>query len=220
MWNKDEKTQEVKKGASEDLRRFVNESEKILWEGKPNKKCYIFESVFNPLLPFALLWGILDFTIIGFTFGHSDGSGMALILLVFFAFHLMPVWLYLAGVLLTFRRYRHTYYIVTDNAIYVSGGAFVRTYNTKPFAELSHIDLHRGIFDQWFNVGDIIATSSQMSTDNKSASIRIDSISDYDKVYKIVSKLQKDIYTDVMYPNELRPTENKGYRTKYKGDEE
>ena len=38
-------------------------------------------------------------------------------------------------------------YIVTDKAIYVSSGVFTHTINTKPFAELSHIDLHRGIFD-------------------------------------------------------------------------
>ena len=39
----------------EDLKQLVNENEKILYEGKPNKKCFIFESIFNPLLPFPLI---------------------------------------------------------------------------------------------------------------------------------------------------------------------
>lgn len=205
------------KDANSDLRALVNEGEKILYEGKPNKKCYIFESIFNPLLPVALLWGILDFSMLGLVFNNA--SGMALFLVIFFMFHLMPVWMYLFGVLLTFRRYKNTYYIVTDHAIYVSGGVFARTYKTKPFAELSHIDLHRGIFDQWFKVGDIIATSSQMGPNNQAAAIKINSISEYEKVYKIVKKLQKDIYTDVMYPNDLRPKSNHGYKTEYENDD-
>ena len=37
---------------SEDLKGMIGENEKILWEGKPSKKCFILESIFNPLLPF------------------------------------------------------------------------------------------------------------------------------------------------------------------------
>ena len=62
------------------------------------------------------------------------------------------------------KKYKNTYYIVTDTGIYVSGGAFSKTYKHKPFAELSHVDLHRGIFDQMFNVGDIITTSKMNSS--------------------------------------------------------
>ncbi|MBS6262404.1 MAG: hypothetical protein KH549_04560 [Clostridium sp.] len=45
----------------------------------------------------------------------------------------------------------------------------------------------------------------------------INSISDYAEVFQLVKKLQTDIYADVMYPNDLRPKENHGYRTKYRG---
>lgn len=129
----------------------------------------------------------------------------------------MPVWIYLGGVIFTFKKYKNTYYIVTDSAIYVSGGIFTKTFNHKPFAELSHVDLHRGIFDQLFNVGDIITTSGQFSSNNRTAVISINSISNYIEVYNMVKKLQKDIYADVMYPNDKRPSENHGYNTEYKG---
>lgn len=88
----------------------------------------------------------------------SDEKGILFFLIPFMLLHLMPVWIYLGGVLLTVKKYKNTYYIVTDSGIYISGGAFTKTYNHKPFAELSHVDLHRGIFDQMFNVGDIITT--------------------------------------------------------------
>lgn len=201
----------------DELKKLVGENEKILYEGKPNKKCFIFESIFNPLLPFALIWAIIDFGIIGVSFFQSDSSEILFFMIPFMILHLMPVWIYLGGALLTFIRYKNTEYIVTDNAIYVSGGIFSKTFNTKPFAELSHVNLHRGIFDQIFNVGDVITTSSQFSTDNRTASVSINSISDYIEVYNIVKKLQKDIYSDVMYPNDKRPSENNGYNTEYKG---
>lgn len=201
----------------EELKAIVGTNEKILYEGKPNKKCYIFESVFNPLLPFAVLWGIIDFGIIGATI-FAEGSGNMLTFIIpFMLIHLMPVWIYLGGVLFSVRRYRNTAYIVTDRAIYISGGVFTRNINVKPFAELSHINLYRGVFDQMFNVGDVIATSAQLDQNGKGSIIKIASISEYVDVYNLVKKLQTDIYTDIMYPNAKRPSENPGYNTEYKG---
>ena len=87
----------------------------------------------------------------------------------------------------------------------------------KTFAELSRVNLHRGIFDQMFHVGDVQLTTDQLTRKGVPAVMGINSISDYAEVFQLVKKLQKDIYTDVMYPNDLRPKENHGYRTKYRG---
>ena len=199
---------------NDDLRQIVGSNEKIKWEGKPDKKCFIFESIFNPLMPFAIIWAIIDFGFVGFEL--LSQSQMLFFMIPFFLLHLMPVWLYLGGVLLCRRKYHNTYYIVTDKAIYTSGGIFVKRIQSKPFAEMSHIDLHRGIFDQKFGVGDIICTSSQNSANGVSASIHIDSIRHYTDVFNTIKTLQQDIYSDIMYPNDKRPTENHGYHTDYK----
>ena len=201
----------------EELKAIVGSNEKILYEGKPSKKCYIFESIFNPLLFFALVWGVIDIGVLGSVFFEQDSSNMLLFLVPFMLIHMMPVWLYLGGIIFTVRRYKNTSYIVTDRAIYVSGGVFTRNINAKPFAELSHINLHRGIFDQIFNVGDIIATTNHFTQNGQSVTISISSISNYIEVYNLVKKVQTDIYTDVMYPNAKRPSENPGYNTEYKG---
>ena len=201
----------------EELKAIIGSNEKILYEGKPNKKCYIFEGIFNPLLPFALLWAIIDLGVLGGAFFAEDSGNMLFFMIPFMLFHMMPVWIYLSGVLLIAKKYKNTAYIITDKAIYVSSGVFTRSINAKPFAELSHINLHRGIFDQKFNVGDIIATSNQLTQNGKGTTISIDSVSNYIDVYNMVKKLQTDIYTDVMYPNAKRPDENPGYNTEYKG---
>lgn len=200
-----------------ELKAVVGQNEKILYEGKPSKKCYIFESIFNPLLFFALVWGVIDIGVLGSVFFEQDSSNMLLFIVPFMLIHMMPVWLYLGGIIFTVRRYKNTSYIVTDRAIYVSSGIFTQNINVKPFAELSHINLHRGIFDQIFNVGDIIATTNHFTQNGQSVTISISSISNYIEVYNLVKKVQTDIYTDVMYPNAKRPSENPGYNTEYKG---
>ena len=213
----------------EELRRTVGTDERIMWEGRPNKKCFIFESIFNPLLPFAIVWGLFDlfffksFFAVENTVKSAGASDMGLFggsfILVFLLFHLMPVWIYLGGVLMCSRRYKNTAYIVTDKAVYLSSGIISRTINRKPFAELSHVNLHRGFFDQKFGVGDIVLSSITSVSTNGAVmpGITIASISEYNKVYDLVKKIQTDIYSDTMYPNDMRPKENHGYNTEYKG---
>lgn len=124
----------------EELKNMVGMDETILYEGKPDKKCFIFESIFNPLLPFAIIWAVFDLGFIGI------GTGpMKVFLIPFMLFHMMPVWIYLAGVIFSFKKYRNTYYIVTDHAVYISSGIFTMNLDSKTFAELSRVNLHRGI---------------------------------------------------------------------------
>lgn len=143
-------------------------------------------------------------------------------IIIFLLIHLMPVWIYICGVLTTALRYRNSAYIITDKGIYVSSGLFAKTYQMKPFADLAHVNLHRGIFDQLIGVGDVICCDNTMPVNypqnynqNK---ISICNISDYRRVFKMVKNLQTDIYSDTMYPNKLRPDENPGYRTRYNAD--
>ena len=196
----------------EELKSMIGMDETILYEGKPDKKCFIFESILNPLLPVAILWAVFDIGFIGFGIGS-----MQLFMIPFMLFHMMPIWIYLGGVIFSFRRYKNTYYIVTDHAVYVSSGIFTMNLESKTFAELSRVNLHRGIFDQMFHVGDVQITTNQLTKKNMPAVIHINSISNYTEVYQMVKKLQKDIYSDIMYPNDLRPQENHGYKTKYRG---
>lgn len=196
----------------EELKSMVGNEETVLYEGKPDKKCFLFESVFNPLLPVAIIWAIFDLGFLGLASGEFNS-----ILTPFLLFHMMPVWIYLSGVIFSLRKYKNTYYIVTDHAIYISSGIFTMNLESKTFAEMSRVNLHRGIFDQLFHVGDVYITTNQLTRKNMPAILQINSISNYAEVFQLVKKLQKDIYADIMYPNDLRPEENHGYKTKYRG---
>ena len=219
--------------AKSELELMVGSNEKILWKGKPNKRCFILEGIFNPMLPFALAWFLFDSLFIATFLGGAATSGAPAVVsifpVIFFLIHLIPVWIYLGGVIFVFRRYQHTEYIVTDKGVYISGGLFSYTCNMKPFTELARVNIHRGIIDQIIGVGDVVLTSNNIA-DYYNSDVRVNGrpvgtgfgitisdIKDYRKVFELIKKLQEDIYTDTMYPNALRPEENQGYRTKYNG---
>lgn len=209
--------------AKPELLALITKNEKILWQGRPDKTCFLFEAVFNPFLIVALLWGAIDFGFIAAIFKTQQNvpAQMNFFFIPFFALHLMPVWIYLAGVLFSFLRYKNTSFAITDQAVYLSGGMFTQQYERKPFAEMSHVNLSRGIFDQWLGVGDVVLTSNQDGYNTRHNIFRgltICDIRDYTEVYQLLKRLQTDIYADTMYPNDLRPDENHGYQTRYTPD--
>jgi len=139
----------------EELYALIGKDETILWSAKPDKKCFLLESVFNPFLPFALLWGLLDFSFIFIVSHAKDFSSMGPFLVVFFALHLMPVWIYLGGILFSYIRYKHTAFIITNKAVYTSSGAFSVSYRQTPLTDIKTINIQRGWVDNLLGVGDV-----------------------------------------------------------------
>ena len=75
--------------AKSDLELMVGNGERIFWKGRPNKKCYILEGIFNPLLPFALIWFLFDAFFIGtMVYAHNNSAEMPplILMLCFFPF--------------------------------------------------------------------------------------------------------------------------------------
>lgn len=208
-----------------DLELMVGANERIMWRGKPDLKCFILESIFNPLLPFALVWAFIDIVVVGGSMFAADGDGkIELFAIGFLAFHMMPVWMYLGGIIFSFLKYKNTEYIVTDRGVYISGGTFAYTNEMKPFTDLSHINIHRGIIDQMLGVGDVVMNCNHFSPSTNTsnshgghahAGMTIADVKEYQRVFAIVKELQTDIYADTMFPNDLRPKENHGYQTTY-----
>lgn len=188
--------------------------EQILWRGKKAIAVSVLESIFNPFLIFALIWLLVDLSFIGMAGAFMlMGDSMGLFILGFFAIHLMPVWIYLGGVITSAIKAKNTEYMITNKGIYVRSGLFNIRVDMKPFTDLSHVSLSQGIFDRMCGTGDVISTCGH----GHGAGGDIVNIYDYEKVYALVKKLQEDIYSDTMYPNDLRPEENHGYNTRYMG---
>lgn len=204
----------LKTGGLMRLEDQLSVGEQILWRGKKAVAVSVLESIFNPFLIFALIWLLVDLSFIGMAGAFMlMGDSMGLFILGFFAIHLMPVWIYLGGVITSAIKAKNTEYMITNKGIYVRSGLFNIRVDMKPFTDLSHVSLSQGIFDRMCGTGDVISTCGH----GHGAGGDIVNIYDYEKVYALVKKLQEDIYSDTMYPNDLRPEENHGYNTRYMG---
>ena len=191
----------------------------FLWSGKPNKSVYIKEQIFSPFLIFAALWLAID---AGFIIGYIglNNVGVELYYIIpFFILHLMPVWIYLFRVIFACAKWKNTEYMVTDKAIYALTGVFTTNCQRKTFQEVTNVSVHQGVIDKRHNVGDIFIVTGVQTNSNgqtKTVGINIVDIENYMEVYKLITRTGADMFSDTMYPNDLRPSSNHGYNTSYK----
>lgn len=199
----------MKQNRIEDI---VSEDEQILLRLNPNKKVFILESIFKGL-PFALLWGGFDtFFIIMMIQANAfeDNFPLLISIIIFFALHLIPLWMYIAGVVKNIAGYKNIEYAFTDRRIIIRSGVIGIDFKTIYYTNIEGINCKVGLFDRMFKVGDLYIKAL-----NQSAVLL-----DIPTPYFFLEKLQKitlDIKADIQYPNDLRPKENHGYHTDYKG---
>ena len=188
-----------------------NGGEKILWEGKPNKKSYVLGRILK-MMPVALIWLAFDGLFIGIIVTQVTGlpTFVYFIFIGFFLIHLTPVWIWIASIVSAFKRLKNTEYAFTDKRIIIKTGFFAK-FDMVFYSDIAALDLHIGVIDRMFKVGDIVIKTNSGSTYL---------VEDIDNPYFILERLQKivnDIKTDMQFPNDLRTEENHGYNTQYKG---
>lgn len=202
-----------------DIEGQLMPDESIIWKGTPKKSAFIINSSIT-MMPFALLWLAFDGFFIS-TIIASDGTeGMGFFFIGFFAFHLMPVWIWLYNVLTAYSRWKNTAYAVTNRRIIIRNGFIGYQYNSIYYTDISNVSLQVGAIDRMLGVGDIrIATNISIGTTKNGNSANTTSILDVENpehVMGIVQKTVMDIQTDIHYPNALRPEVNPGYNTEYR----
>lgn len=199
-----------------DIKGLLLEGERLLWSGKPKKNAFVINKSVV-MMPFALLWFCFDAFFIVTMASSGEMKKMLFFVVPFFAFHLAPVWIWLWNVLSANRQWKNTEYAVTDKRIIIRGGTVGYSFRNIYYTEINSVDLHVGVIDRMLGVGDILINTSgvQISAKNKS----MPAILDIENPYELFNRIQKtvlDIQTDIHYPNELRPDENRGYNTRYR----
>ena len=193
------------------------EGEQELWSAKPKKSAFIINNIVR-MMPVALIWLLFDSFIIYVFISSGAIKEMVLPIIIFFAFHLLPVWIWLGNIITASKKWKNTKYYVTDKRIIVQTGIISASYDTIYYKDIKNVSLKVGIIDKLLKVGDIyIDTGSILTSSSKNIMM---TILDVENPYEIYGKLQKivlDIQTDIEFPNAYRSNENPGYNTKYKG---
>ena len=123
--------------------------ERVLWEDKPRKSAFLITKS-TTLLPIAILWLIFDLPAIRAAIEKGQVST-----LLFFALHLMPVWIWLGNTITAWRRYSNTNYYVTDRRIVIQYGYLAVNEISLYYRDIKNVHMRVGLIDKLFGVGDI-----------------------------------------------------------------
>jgi len=133
--------------------------------------------------------------------------------------------LFIGAPLYAFLVYKYIGYSITDKRVLIQGGLFGRSFEMVDHDQITNADVKGGFVNKVFgkNSGSILIstagtlTYTRQGTAQKPYTLR--NITDPYAVFKFFKEVSHDVKTDIEYPNELRPKENLGYKTEYKGDQ-
>ena len=187
--------------------------EKLIWSGKPKKFAFVINNSLR-MMPIAVLWFLFDSFIMTLMFSSDLEASMLWFIIPFFTIHLMPVWMWFYEMLTARKRWKNTKYYVTDKRLIIRTGFIGINFHTIYYKDLKDIQLNIGLLDSALGVGDIIIEKSR---GNNSGRLAFLDVENPNEIYPRLQKIILDIQTDMAYPNDLRPKENHGYNTEYKG---
>jgi len=195
------------------------EGESLIWSAKPKKNAFIINKILE-MMPVALIWLTIDLGFITAFLSKEVFNEVRFIIIPFFALHLMPVWIWFGNILTASKKWKNTKYYVTDKRIIIETGLIGSNYQTIYYKDIRNVTLRVGLIDKILGVGDIyfeLGMFSNLRNDSKTINQAFLDVENPQEIYTRLQKIVLDIQTDIEFPNALRPEENPGYNTKYKG---
>lgn len=196
----------------DELKDVLYEGETVLWQGKPDRFCYLWRSV-GKLLPFAVIWLAFDGFFIGTMLSQADElpREMWWFMIVFFVFHLLPVWKFVGSLIKRRLEHKNVVYAITDKRIIARNGLVGLDFDNVTYTDIANVRVDVSVLERIRKVGSVFVVTSS------GASLCLLSVEEPYEVYKRINKVFMDVKSDIHYPNALRPDVNPGYQTQYKG---
>lgn len=191
------------------IEQVLANDEVILWKGKPRKLSFILSIIFK-FLPFVIIWLAIDISLIVMmsSFFSEIPLPAIIFLIIFFILHLLPVWIWISSIITASRRQKLEEYAFTGSRIVIKTGFIGANISSINYSSISSVNLKIGIIERLCKVGDIYIVA-----DNKK--YILEDIKDPYFIYEKLQKIANDIKSDIIYPNNYRPSENNGYKTSY-----
>lgn len=136
----------------------MKKGEKVLWHQKPKAKSYVASQVAG-LTPFAIIWLLIDsiFIVSFFAFGNGGIPLYVYIILIgFFAIHLMPVWLWIGSIVRAFKAVKYIEYYITNLRVLKADTTYAMEIAEEiNIADITDVELKKTWFDKLSMVGDV-----------------------------------------------------------------
>lgn len=177
----------------EELKQMMPADEKILWEGRPNRRAFFMNRIVGEIwLP--LVWFLVSVYVLSLYISLGVYIFKVSSLILGMLIWNIPVFFWAYRVLVTSIAQKNTYYIFTDKAIYLKNGrneleVFKTETDRFPYENVVKEKLHIGLLiDRLYKVGDIHFTA----VSDKKRKFYITDVNNVDKVYDIfTTNIQK-----------------------------
>ena len=208
---------------------FIDDDEKILWEGRPSKLIYFFSGFNLFAVIFLIIWSSIVLTIatpaatISNEFWkiaeanpfHKSFSRFALIpYIMIFVVLIIFVFIPIKKIIESFK----VRYYVTDLRIYIESGIIGKDIQNIEYREIDKLNVNVGLLGKMMNRGTISLTPDRNYSDGDGSYVRsgfkLIGVKKPYELFRIIKKNALDVTTDQQYPNAYRPDSNAGYRTK------
>ena len=123
-------------GEMEVIDAYLDPMEYVFWKGRGNKAAYII----NNSMAMS---------------GEGVPNELLLFIVPFFAIHLMPVWIWLFGMLKAAKKWKNSAYAVTDKQIIIKSAATGMCIEKYTYDKLVTVKIHRGLFDKLLGTSDL-----------------------------------------------------------------
>ena len=141
---------------------LLDRDEKILWKGTPKRASYIMQNS-SGLMPFALLWLLIDGGIIATIFATGGLAEMGFIIIPFFALHLMPVWIWIGSIIKSVNKSKQIKYYITNNRIIEVRGKVPYIKSELKIKDIRSSNIKKSFWDKMFKVSDIYVSGEEGS---------------------------------------------------------
>lgn len=139
---------------------YLEPMEYVFWKGRGNKLAYIINNSMA-MAPFAIIWlffdaGFIATMIGGFSMnGEGVPSEVLMFIVPFFAVHLLPVWIWIGGMLKSAKKWKESVYAITDKQIIVKNAATGMCIDRYKYDSIVTVKIHRGFWDKILGTSDL-----------------------------------------------------------------
>lgn len=204
-----------------ELDKVLDKNEKVLWEGTPQAKPYVFRSLIGTIFGIFLLIFLVPFFVVPIL-----GNDMP----IWFrgAFMFIPsIFLFFAltalfSPLLAYLNWKNTYFAITNKRVIIQKGIIGRDFEYIDFDQITNAEVNVGFWDKIVgkDSGSILISSAGSFTYGRHGEriarpYTLSNINNPYKAFKLFKKVSHAVKTDIQFPNQYRPSKNPGYKSRF-----
>ena len=189
------------------------EEESEFFSGKPNKMAYLMNSCkeYFPRFCFDVVFKILFIPFVYFKICNEFTPIANLIIIILWALYLIPTFALLRIPFQKLKEYKHTFYLVTNKAIYIQFGIDQLYYRVYPNERIgTHVFYRPSKIDNLFGVGTL-----GFSVDDYYEE-RINSIEDYESLYNVLKEITNSRKEELIKLQEEREAKKREFEEQAK----